>query len=165
MGEEKEAGVAGMHGKLKQTENMFLKEDKKFEDYKKKMEQQNSVEEELREQLHLYSGKFEQFQQTLQKSNPVFQSYKREMDEMSTRIRNLEHENAHLRLKCHKTDVQIVEADEEEAKSKKRMAILEPQNKRLHQLCKTLTTERATYREKLSNHKKAKEEEGAQSES
>eukprot|EP00276_Gloeochaete_wittrockiana_P023406 CAMPEP_0184366002 /NCGR_PEP_ID=MMETSP1089-20130417/151510_1 /TAXON_ID=38269 ORGANISM="Gloeochaete wittrockiana, Strain SAG46.84" /NCGR_SAMPLE_ID=MMETSP1089 /ASSEMBLY_ACC=CAM_ASM_000445 /LENGTH=47 /DNA_ID= /DNA_START= /DNA_END= /DNA_ORIENTATION= len=41
------------------------------------------TENELRQQLAIYTEKFEQFQETLSKSNEVFSSFKLEMEKMT----------------------------------------------------------------------------------
>lgn len=113
---------------------------------KKKNELLVEQEQELRNQLSLYTEKFEEFQKTLTRSNDVFATFKQEMNKMSKTIKKLEKENLTWKSKHEQTSKSMFTMAEELRSSKTK-------NEKLEKLCRALQLENKNCREQITKFK------------
>lgn len=109
-----------------------------LEDYlqeKKKNELLIEQEQELRNQLSLYTEKFEEFQKTLTRSNEVFATFKQEMNKMSKTIKKLEKENQSWKSRHDQTSKSMFGMADELRNYKQKI-------EKLEKLCRALQVER-----------------------
>ncbi|XP_063676755.1 alpha-taxilin-like [Bolinopsis microptera] len=109
---------------------------------KKKNELLVEQEQELRNQLSLYTEKFEEFQKTLTRSNDVFATFKQEMNKMSKTIKKLEKENLSWKGKHEQVSKSMFTMAEELRNSKNK-------NETLERLCRALQVENQVCRKHI----------------
>lgn len=74
------------------------------------------VEQQLRDQLALYTKKFEEFQGTLTKSNEVFEQFKIDMDKMTQTIQKLEGDSGMWKSKWEETNLELFDMVDQRTK-------------------------------------------------
>jgi len=112
---------------------------------KKKNELLVEQEQELRNQLSLYTEKFEEFQKTLTRSNDVFATFKQEMNKMSKTIKKLEKENLSWKGKHEQVSKSMFTMAEELRNCKNK-------NETLERLCRALQVENQMCRKHIKKY-------------
>ncbi|KAL7728410.1 hypothetical protein ACLKA6_005171 [Drosophila palustris] len=106
-------------------------------------------EQQLKEQLNIYTAKYDDFQQSLQKSNEVFGSYKVELEKMSKHTKKIEKEALGWRQKYEKANAMVIELATEKQQRDQLSERLQKQVEQLQKLLRALQLERTTLHQTL----------------
>ncbi|KAH8358656.1 hypothetical protein KR093_001664 [Drosophila rubida] len=106
-------------------------------------------EQQLKEQLNIYTAKYDDFQQSLQKSNEVFGSYKIELEKMSKHTKKIEKEALGWRQKYEKANAMVIELATEKQQRDQLSERLQKQVEQLQKLLRALQLERTTLHQTL----------------
>ncbi|XP_068155759.1 alpha-taxilin [Drosophila tropicalis] len=101
-------------------------------------------EQQLKEQLNIYTAKYDDFQQSLQKSNEVFGSYKVELEKMSKNSKKIEKEALGWRQKYEKSNAMVIELATEKQLRDQQADRLHKQVVQLQKLLRALQLERTS---------------------
>ncbi|EDW84948.1 uncharacterized protein Dwil_GK12861 [Drosophila willistoni] len=101
-------------------------------------------EQQLKEQLNIYTAKYDDFQQSLQKSNEVFGSYKVELEKMSKNSKKIEKEALGWRQKYEKSNAMVIELVTEKQLRDQQSDRLHKQVVQLQKLLRALQLERTS---------------------
>lgn len=106
-------------------------------------------EQQLKEQLNIYTAKYDEFQQSLKKSNEVFGSYKIELEKMSKHTKKIEKEALGWRQKYEKANGMVIELATEKQQRDQQAERLQKQVDQLQKLLRALQLERTTLHQTL----------------
>ncbi|XP_060645179.1 alpha-taxilin [Drosophila nasuta] len=106
-------------------------------------------EQQLKDQLNIYTAKYDDFQQSLQKSNEVFGSYKVELEKMSKHTKKIEKEALGWRQKYEKANAMVIELATEKQQRDQLSERLQKQVEQLQKLLRALQLERTTLHQTL----------------
>lgn len=109
-------------------------------------------ENQLKEQLNIYTAKYDDFQQSLQKSNEVFGSYKIELEKMSKHTKKIEKEALAWRQKYEKANAMVIDLATEKQLSSQHSDRLQKQIQQLQKLLRALQQERTTLHKSLRDN-------------
>ncbi|EDV42922.1 uncharacterized protein Dana_GF16776, isoform A [Drosophila ananassae] len=109
-------------------------------------------ENQLKEQLNIYTAKYDDFQQSLQKSNEVFGSYKVELEKMSKHTKKIEKEALAWRQKYEKANAMVIDLATEKQLSSQHSDRLQKQIQQLQKLLRALQQERTTLHKSLRDN-------------
>lgn len=110
-------------------------------------------EQQLKEQLNIYTAKYDEFQKSLQKSNEVFGSYKVELEKMSKHAKKIEKEALGWRQKYEKANATVIELATEKQARDQQSERLQKQVDQLQKLLRALQQERLTLHQTLRDKK------------
>ncbi|EDV98601.1 alpha-taxilin [Drosophila grimshawi] len=106
-------------------------------------------EQQMKEQLNIYTAKYDDFQQSLHKSNEVFSSYKLELEKMSKHTKKIEKEALGWRQKHDKANAMVIELATEKQQRDQQSERLLKQVEQLQKLLRALQQERTTLHQTL----------------
>ncbi|KAH8409691.1 hypothetical protein KR222_001709, partial [Zaprionus bogoriensis] len=109
-------------------------------------------EQQLKEQLNIYTAKYDEFQKSLQKSNEVFGSYKIELEKMSKHTKKIEKEALGWRQKYEKANATVIELATEKQMRDHQSERLQKQVEQLQKLLRALQQERGVLHQTLRSH-------------
>ncbi|KAH8381934.1 hypothetical protein KR009_001088 [Drosophila setifemur] len=109
-------------------------------------------EQQLKEQLDIYTAKYDDFQQSLQKSNAVFGSYKVELEKMSKHTKKIEKEALGWRQKYEKANAMVIDLATEKQLTTQHTDRLQKQIQQLQKLLRALQLERTTLHQCLRDN-------------
>lgn len=110
-------------------------------------------EQQLKEQLNIYTAKYDEFQKSLQKSNEVFGSYKVELEKMSKHTKKIEKEALGWRQKYEKANATVIELATEKQARDQQSERLQKQVDQLQKLLRALQQERFILHQTLRDKK------------
>lgn len=110
-------------------------------------------EQQLKEQLNIYTAKYDEFQKSLQKSNEVFGSYKVELEKMSKHSKKIEKEALGWRQKYEKANATVIELATEKQGRDQQSERLQKQVDQLQKLLRALQQERGILHQTLRDKK------------
>jgi len=130
---------------------------KEIRHYQTRIQEMQSTEIDLRNQISLYNEKYEEFQNALARSNKVFAGFKGDMELMSKKIVKQEKESASWKMRYERCQQLLDEMTNERARMISDLSVATRQLSTLQKLCRTLHSERQTLLSKLEHGKKVPE--------
>lgn len=123
---------------LKERHSMLLE----LKTCRQELNDLQSREKLLQDQLGVYTEKYQEFQTSFSKSNDVFATYKKEMEKMSKNILKLEKESLTWKIKFEKSNVALLDMAAEKQMRDQILHKTTRQFIQMQKLCRTFQAER-----------------------
>lgn len=123
---------------LKERHDMLIE----LKTCRQELNELQSREKLLQDQLGVYTDKYQEFQTSFAKSNDVFVTYKKEMEKMSKNILKLEKESLTWKIKFEKSNVALLDMAAEKQMRDQILHKTTRQFIQLQKLCRTFQAER-----------------------
>ncbi|XP_026195226.1 taxilin beta b [Anabas testudineus] len=131
---------------LKETEEKHKLEKehllKQAAEYKSQVKLMKEQENDMKNQLDMYSKKFDEFQGTVSKSNSVYSSFKQDMDKMAKKMKKLDKECLSWKTRFDACNKNLIDMVADKAIKEKEFELVTIKNQKLENLCRALQEER-----------------------